>query len=1257
MSGRSERGGTAIGQVNGPVTIHQHAGRRARARSAYTRRIEQSVLPPELRDRDAELAELAAFCLAERDPRYAWWQAGPWAGKSALLSTFVLRPPAELAGRVRLVSFFVTARLAAQDTRDAFTTELVEQLCALLDEDLPVVVDEAGRESALLDLLARAASECARDGGRLVLVVDGLDEDRGVTTGPHAHSIAALLPSRPPAGMRVIVAGRPHPPIPDDVPQWHPLRDPGIVRPLGDSPHASSIQRESESELVRLLAGNRLERDLLGLVTAARGGLSAADLRELTEAELVEIKAVLHTVTGRTFRGQVAPGSAVSVYLLGHEELYQAAVDQLGPRQLAGFRGRLHDWAESYRSAGWPAQTPEYLLAGYSRMLAAAGAADRLTRLVVDTARHDRMLELTGGDTAALAELVGCQDLRSTQDTIDLYAMVLLAYRRRRLETRNAWIPVRLPAVWERIGNPARAEALARSITQPDRRAMALAQIARAATASGDHRRATAMFADAVAVAWQIADDSRQGRTVRDLARHAVEDGDGDTALRLGRQLGNRHWRSEALKAVAEALLEAGALEQAHEVAAGISAVDRIVVLTALARAAVAAGEPHRARAAVRQVDDLLRDTPLGCELRAALVARFCEVVAAVGEHQRAHRMALGVTEPHWRDRALVDLAGALAGAGEHGRADEISDAVENPVRRVEALTAMVLATDAGAHQQRTRSLIERAERVARSTTDPAQRPEAQARLCRLMVATGQLGPAERLARSIAGRGYQIAMLGDLAVAAARAGDHVTAERIARELTDPLVEGRVTADVAVVLAGNGDHERAYRLARGIGDPERRAETLTELAHTLVSGGTAPRVHTPIAGSERNTPVGGDVPQVRTLPAGAQRKTPADGDLTHVRTLPAGAQRKTPADGDLTHVRTLPVGAQREAPVGGDLTRVRTLIAGAGRSARTVTDGEAQPAALIDLARAVDAAGDHRRGRRIARLITEPKHRVRALTELARAATGAGRRWRVRLLIREARGLVRHATQSVERTIALAHVAAAMARTGNHRRAYRLVAEPMAGWPWRDLVLVEVALARARTGDRWGAASVVREMDDLAGQPGAMARAAAALAAAGRPRDARALLGEAETAAEYLNFDGSRAEALAAVARAAVALGDRPRARALSSEAEAAAHLVGDPDLKARALVEVAGAAAAVDDRDRARRLAQGIVVADRRAEALCELAATAEPAEARRLLAEALVSGRWSAPLPVLGRVAPEVVLRFAEVVLHEVTLQEDEPR
>src|ERR1035441_8614961 len=344
----------------------------AAARSAYLEQVRRIAPPdpPGLSDRDTELAELASFCLAPEGASYVWLRAGPWAGKSALLSTFVLRPPSEVAQRVRIVSFFITARLAAQDTRESFIQVLLEQLAALLGQSLPAVLPEATQEAYLLGLLSQAASDCKETGKRLVLVVDGLDEDRGVTTGPQAHSIAGLLPARPLDEMRVIVAGRPNPPIPDDVPDWHPLRDPAIIRPLSDSPYARDVQRLARQELQRLLHGSQAEQDVLGLLTAARGGLTARDLADLAGAPLWVIEDILHTIAGRTLQGRpsLLNVKGAEVYLLGHEELQAAATDYLGVC-LSGYRDRLHAWAGLYRTRRWPAETPEYLLTGYFRLL------------------------------------------------------------------------------------------------------------------------------------------------------------------------------------------------------------------------------------------------------------------------------------------------------------------------------------------------------------------------------------------------------------------------------------------------------------------------------------------------------------------------------------------------------------------------------------------------------------------------------------------------------------------------------------------------------------------------------------------------------------------------------------------------------------------------------------------------------------------------------------------------------------------------
>src|SRR5262249_32773247 len=62
------------------------------ARSAYLEQVRQ-IAPLQLRDRDGELAELAAFSTEPDRGPYVWWRAPAWAGKSALMSWFVLHPP------------------------------------------------------------------------------------------------------------------------------------------------------------------------------------------------------------------------------------------------------------------------------------------------------------------------------------------------------------------------------------------------------------------------------------------------------------------------------------------------------------------------------------------------------------------------------------------------------------------------------------------------------------------------------------------------------------------------------------------------------------------------------------------------------------------------------------------------------------------------------------------------------------------------------------------------------------------------------------------------------------------------------------------------------------------------------------------------------------------------------------------------------------------------------------------------------------
>ncbi|MER5704743.1 hypothetical protein ABT023_22760 [Micromonospora sp. NPDC002296] len=220
-------------------------------RSAYLEQVRR-IAPARLRDREAELAALADFCAGDGPHPYLCWQATTGAGKTALLSWFVLHPPPG----VRLVSFFGDAHDGRRLT-DAYTDVVLEQLVELTDGAMPAHLTRATRHAHLLGRYAGAAAACRRRGERLVLVVDGLDAG-GAAKAP---SVAALLPARPVDGLRVVTATDGNRSIPADVPTGHPLRE-RAARPLL-SPYVSPeerARRERKREDARRWAEEKARR-------------------------------------------------------------------------------------------------------------------------------------------------------------------------------------------------------------------------------------------------------------------------------------------------------------------------------------------------------------------------------------------------------------------------------------------------------------------------------------------------------------------------------------------------------------------------------------------------------------------------------------------------------------------------------------------------------------------------------------------------------------------------------------------------------------------------------------------------------------------------------------------------------------------------------------------------------------------------------------------------------------------------------------
>ncbi|MFE5028150.1 hypothetical protein ACFRAO_33780, partial [Streptomyces sp. NPDC056656] len=962
------------------------------ARSAYLYQV-RAIAPEALTGREEELAELADFCTRPGSGAYQWWRAEAWAGKSALMSWFVLNPPPG----TRIVSFFITARLAAQNDREAFLDVVIEQLASLLGEPIPPFLTAATRAAHLWQLLDGAAVACNDQEQRLVLVVDGLDEDSGAS----AHSIAALLPARPPAGMRVVVAGRHHPPVPEDVPSGHPLHDPAVERILAVSPHAQVVRHDADRELKRLLRGTAAEQDLLGLVTAAGGGLSSRDLAELTRFQAWEVEEALHAVTGRTFARRPASdrtGLANDVFMLGHEELQQTAVRFLGDARLAQYRQRLHAWAEQYRSNKWPAESPEYLMRGYFRMLHADGDLPRMISCALDKTRHDRMLYVDGGDSIAFTEIITTQDAILDREQPDhLRAMTLLAFCRDRLAQRNIHIPVGLPAVWALLGRPLRAEALARSIPDPGSRVRALDALVRAHGQRSTSDRAQpgarkaapfgeALIHESAAAARTIVSPLERALALPMVAESAAQLGNvpladalAHEAAAVAQAIANPRVRVRASAAVAKAVARAGHADLAE----------------ALARTITNPQERARALGAVASVQLGEADRPGSEDNLSALPFQAAETASVDPKTlDRAEAEAKASTDPSQKASALVAVAVAEAAvrAGDIDRAEALAHEAEATARSIgdpsELMTAVVAVARAADS--------ERAEALARTITEPGLRIQA---LVAVAVAAARAGGSERaeaVVRTITEPGLRIQALVVVAEAAVRAGDidrakalaH-EAEATARNIGDFPEQVKVTAAVAVVMARAGDTERAEALARSIPAPYQKASTLAAVARA------------------------GDIDRAEALLAEA-------GEAARAVTNPKS--------------RNMALGAVVKAVArAGDADLAEAL-------ARSITNADEQSSVVASVRASAAIAGraeDADRAEALARTITEHGPRVRALMAVAATVARAGDAGRAEALTREAEADALAITDLGPKVRALETVAVALARAGDAGRAEAL----------------------------------------------------------------------------------------------------------------------------------------------------------------------------------------------------------------------------
>ncbi|MCE6994390.1 hypothetical protein LZG04_06145 [Saccharothrix sp. S26] len=922
-----------------------------------------------------------------------------------------------------------------------------------------------------------------------------------------------------------------------------------------------------ERELKRLLHGTSAEHDLLGLLTAAGGGLTAADLAELTGWSTWDVDDHLRTVTGRSFRRRDAhyePGRSPDVYLLGHEELHLKAIDMLGASRMRDYRDRLHGWADTYRDRRWPTDTPEYLLRGYFAMLTSTKDLDRMLGCCIDPARHDRMLEVSGGDAAALAEIAATQQFMLSDETPNLTAMARLAVHRDHLTGRNKWLPRDLPALWAGIGHVDRAESLATSVTTSNERDRALRAAVEAVIRLGDLDRAVDLTSS-------IGDLPYHSDALESVVAAIVDRGDLDRARVLITRaettfqlVKDSRRQGAALTSVVRSLIELGEHGHAEHLAGSIVHQRfRGEALRAVVVAAAARGNLDRAIRLAHAIEDT----------RSRGLALLAVVEAVAGDDlDRAEALALEIADTAAQGRALTTVVRHLVERGDLEHASMSAERIMDTSRRFSALVHVPWARQGSA-------AFDRALVAMRATTDATDPGQSLTSAVRGVMASddpdleADLLRRASLGRLVAGMNQGRALLTAI-YAAIAADDFDGADALTAAITDVRHRGRALQVLTESALRLGHLDRVP----GFLD---RIEALADFTDASVRHGQA------LAAAVRAATAAGDEARVDRLFARATASAHAMPD----------ARRRSEA---------LYAVVQAGVAVG-EVSRVRQVV-------ESITSTTYRDQAIVLIARAAVAAGDLDRAESLTRSISRSAYKGRALVAVIRAATASGDVERATRALQLATALARHTADTDWQGNMLTPVIREVVRIGDLGRAEaladsitdaahrsralsKLFASARQIDPERAQTLLDKAKATARgISDTYQRDRAINDLVLDVGMAGDVTEAEALAYSISDPPIRDSALSRVDTAAFVFRRTARRSttgsaepeeKSVASSVHAALANGD-------FDHAEALARSIADPGYRSLMFESLVKAAITTGDLDRATALIAAIPEAARR---------------------------------------------------------------
>ncbi|MFF5250219.1 hypothetical protein ACFY3V_38580 [Streptosporangium sp. NPDC000095] len=822
-----------------------HAAQPLDLRSFYVADIE-SIAPSSLLEREKELAEVNRFI--DSPENYLWWRADPWAGKTALASWLALNPPHQ----VNVAAFYITQRLSAQSDSNAYLTTISEQLAYIANRQPYSSDGSIGRRGVYRRLLKEAVAASARVGKKLLLIIDGLDEDLGARPGAGLESIASLLPSARDLSsqIKVIITSRHYPGLPDDVPTEHPIRQ-ATVRHLSPSSLAKDIKKAAIAELRDALRGGDLQADIIGFIAGANSGLTLHDLADLTGRPRYQVRDALENTIARSLRTRRVLHIATTrdILVLAHQALQEIALHELSDMMLS-YYSRLSEWAEREIERGWNDTSSEFSLFGYSKLLLTqvekdfegnAASLRPLVKLVADTSRGDLLARRTGGDDRALQEILSTAELIlhvSGEPERYLAELVCLAARRDLIRGRNVLVPLLLPSLYAQLGDVGRALSMVRSLNSENSN-LPVRRLASVLVHKGQTKQAVDLI------------EATEGTAARAEAFGSVivalvNVGKIDDATRLAKRA-QLECRSDAPMArLAEALANQGYTRQSRNAESKIkNNYLRARVRVSRAAALAHEGRHEQAEVIARKLSGIQRaEAYLGilkhCDKGTLDFERTALKIVDILNDVRARG---GKSERRGRDEVLIDLACLCAQHGELDRAIDLAHQITGISPKASALKALALTIESSAPSTAAalRSEVQ-GLRQSLSRTSPNGERQLSMRLARIMARAGAVNEALEEAARAKHLSTQATILVDVAFSIALSDPMeamrlaLQAERLTRR--DSKALSLASADIAIAICGAYGASAALKYFETVENDSRDFGHVSMRASLLAKAGRA-----------------------------------------------------------------------------------------------------------------------------------------------------------------------------------------------------------------------------------------------------------------------------------------------------------------------------------------------------------------------------------------------------------------------------------